>query len=169
MKTGLLVLIIIFSFSSICMASPIATIYVQNKSDIGNKSLEDSKLVEELIKESLKGKVVFAPPATTITALSKGGIIDIEVAERNDLIQALKNDNNRYFILASLVETPTSGGGTLSFLQVEIHCRVIDAANNKYLLNIKERNTDTTYSFQKAIRRAMAPIQTELSKTTYAE
>ncbi len=164
--------IMLFLLSSVTFAAPTAILIVQNKSPYLSNTYraEHIQLAENLIKESLKNKVVWVSNESAMQKLLATGITDIEVAERGDIIAALKESTEKYILLVSTNES-IFGGPMSASINVEIHCRVIDIVSNKYLLNTKERLFDysSTSSPLNLIKKTMTPIKIGLEKLNFAE
>jgi len=162
-KTIILAMLLIVSISSSAIASPDTLVITLNKSslDSDGKYVEDSLYVDSLIKESIKNKINILSPESYTKRFSDYHITDLSVAERNDIVLALRDSSVKYVIVSSLHEV---------FSQyVEIHCRVIDVKNNKYLLNRSDREMGGAWASRNTIRKAIVPIKTEMDNLIFED
>ena len=134
-----------------------------------DKAKGDVAFVLDLIKERLNGKADLAVEDVAASALPTSGISDISVAERGDILAALKDSKSKYIMLVSLKESWDYTSLMTPNVTADLHCRIIDVANNRYLMNSSEKMTDTTSSARKIIRKAIAPILNDIDKLSLSD
>ena len=165
---------ILLCLSSPVLAAPSVLTITQSKvSALGHrfedKAKGDVAFVLDLIKERLNGKAILVVDDSAIGALSTSGISDISVAERADILAATKEFKSKYIMLVSLKESWDYTSLMTPNVTADIQCRIIDVANNKYLINSSEKMTDTTSSARKVIRKTIVPILNDMDKLTLSD
>lgn len=171
MKKLIFIAILILMVSSICFATPSIAVYQQNRlesmgSKFNEKANEDGSYLLDLIKNKLAGKAEIKISSELNFMLKAARINDIGIAERSDILTATKGLKEKYIMLLSLREDSAYTFFNTN-LTTDIQCRIIDVAENRYLLNMSEKTTDTTSSFRKVIKKTVNPILAEIDKIQF--